>query len=141
MELNNNIEVAERDGVSRRVIVKSAAWSVPVFAAVGVTPAFAASGLTSSSLVVTKAGNDFIATWTFAPPTLSGLTIRFVGLTVTGTPVSTGNEVTFTAPLGKENAIPNFTATVTAGGLTSTFSVVGTKLTGQGATLDVTQRS
>lgn len=44
MENNSNKGVAERVGVSRRVIVKSAAWSLPVFATVAITPAFAASG-------------------------------------------------------------------------------------------------
>lgn len=58
MEQEHSAEVApSRTGMSRRVVVKSAAWSVPVFATVGVTPAFAATGdkiLTSSNLQATR---------------------------------------------------------------------------------------
>lgn len=144
-----NVEHTEENvavkGMPRRVVVKSAAWSLPVFAAVAVTPAFAASGLTNSSLVVDKAGNKFNATWTFAPASVVITNISIQGATPTGSPVRAGNVVTFTAPLGVQgdpNRVPNFTATVTAGTMVSTFSVVGQKLSGNGTpTLNVTQQS
>lgn len=43
MSVESTEQPVAAKGLSRRVIVKSAAWSVPVFTAVGVTPAFAAS--------------------------------------------------------------------------------------------------
>lgn len=57
MEQEHNAQTAPVKGMSRRVVVKSAAWSVPVFATVGVTPAFAATGdkiLTSVTLRATR---------------------------------------------------------------------------------------
>lgn len=115
MELNNNIEVAERDGVSRRVIVKSAAWSVPVFAAVGVTPAFAASssvGINAGSLSGERGADNKTRTTVTFTWTTSTTAVNATVTSVTASASATGStfsEATRTGTLGT----PTFTFTYT----------------------------
>lgn len=134
MELNNNIEVAERDGVSRRVIVKSAAWSLPVFAAVGVTPAFAASssvGINAGSLSgergeTNKTRTTVTFTWTTSTTAVnatvtdvtasaSATGYNFSAATQTGTAGAPVFSFTYTHANNTQNAInvPGFTITAT----------------------------
>lgn len=124
-------------GMPRRVVVKSAAWSLPVFAAVAVTPAFAASGsLASSSLLASRARQTYIVTfvWDFtftgagsptiaSAPQLPGLT------TITSGPDVAGLQMTFSATTDGQSNIPGFTATVTlTNGLSQLFTVFGRKV-------------
>lgn len=128
MENNSNKGVAERVGVSRRVIVKSAAWSVPVFAVVGITPAFAASGdPQNSGMTASRQQTTISFIWTLTIPTNTTIsTVTFNSVTgITFSPVTiTGAIVRFTGTIPKGNTVPTFQPTVTLStDASTTFSV------------------
>lgn len=134
MENSSNEIVAERVGVSRRVVVKSAAWSLPVFATVAITPAFAASGDAQHvNMTATRNQQTISFSWTLSIPT--NTTIASVsrstvdGITFTGSPVINGSVVTFTGTIPNGNYVPGFQATVTlASGASTLFNVTGGKV-------------
>lgn len=137
MESNSNEVVVDHAGVSRRVVVKSAAWSVPVFAAVGVTPAFAASGrLASSSLLGSRSNKTdevtFVWSFTFkgaGSPTVASVSPSSNLVLVSG-PTPSNLDVTFSTNADGQHKIPAFTATVTlTNGLSQLFRVDGAKVT------------
>lgn len=129
MEQEHNAEVApSRTGMSRRVVVKSAAWSVPVFATVGVTPAFAATGdpilrsiTLSATRPVTAPYRIVNFTWTVAwapdpgvPTTGSVSYSQPTDFAVTGPATLSGNTLTFTGENRQANVytVPSFTISV-----------------------------
>lgn len=145
-------------GMPRRVIVKSAAWSVPVFAAVGVTPAFAASGgqiLSSTNLRATRPaaspGKTVNFTWTVAwapdagvPTTGSVVYSQPARFTVTGPSTISGNTLKFTGRNQESNefTVLGFTITVTftykSQSRVATFNVTGFTVGSKGMTSDAT---
>lgn len=156
MEQNHSAELApSRTGMSRRVVVKSAAWSVPVFATVGVTPAFAATGdpiLRSTNLTATRPDTaprkTVYFTWTVAWATDLGVptsgSVSFsqpANFSVTGPATLSGNTLTFTGlnAAAQVYTVPAFTITVgfTYQGQprTATFTVNGFTVAA-GATVD-----
>lgn len=153
MEQNSNAPVhGDRSGVTRRVVVKSAAWSVPVFAAVGVTPAFAFSSpniVGSSRITATRTDKSVEFVWTFELAT----TVALVGTNVTitsggranteftnpSTAVATSTglktyRVTFTGKnKNTTTTVPSFTIRVDHNpGVSTLFTVVGDTVSGSG---------
>lgn len=155
MEQEHRVEVAPSStGMSRRVIVKSAAWSLPVFATVGVTPAFASStsvvgGTTIQAVRATDSKSvEFL--WTFrlsAGFTLLNVSVDDGGekndkFKNPGTVAPSGNNPYTVSFIGENNAanntnVPSFTITVTHSGGTSAFTVVGQTVAGS-VTMNVT---
>lgn len=140
MEQEHSAEVApSRTGMSRRVVVKSAAWSVPVFATVGVTPAFAVTPGEIESASMTAArittGNgktvNFTVTinWSGSRPagTISVGYMNGTSFTVSGGPstLPANDQLSFQGSNGpaSETTVPSFTFSLTSSGLTVVFTV------------------
>lgn len=95
VELNNDVDLR----TSRRTVVRTAAWSVPVVAVAAAAPAFAVSGASSTlvggAAVKWSNGNEKHVSWdltlTNGPTAIDTITITF-----SYAPTSTGPFTTFT---------------------------------------------
>ena len=154
MSVEHSEENVTAKGMPRRVVVKSAAWSLPVFAAVAVTPAFAASapviGGTTIQAVRAAGAKAVVFTWTFrlsAGFTFSSLSVADGGekndkFDNPGTVAPSGSNPYTLSFTGENHAanntnVPSFNITVTHSGGSSVFTVVGQPIAGS-VTMSVT---
>ena len=118
MSAEHTEQAVDVPAMPRRVVVRSAAWSLPVFAAVAVTPAFAASADLEHSLLQASRGKEskpvsFVWYLTFAGAGSTSIdSVQFGGLVPSPTYNITGMSLKFSIPAGQGNETPQFTATV-----------------------------
>lgn len=134
MSVEHTEEIAVAKGMPRRVIVKSAAWSLPVLTAVSVTPAFASSTpITSTGLTASRTKKLVTFRWSFTlgpGVTITNVTpnavaqFTFPGPAASGNPwVFTGENQTGTNDIPTFNFVVNYTQGSASGRMT--FTVVG----------------
>ena len=144
MSAEHTEQAVDVPAMPRRVVVKSAAWSLPVFAAVAVTPAFAASGdLTHKQLLASRgkesAPVSFVWDLTFSgagSPSIAS--VQFGGLDPSPTYNITGMTLTFSIPAGKGNTTSQFTATVIlTNNVRRTFTISAAQVSPNAANVEV----
>lgn len=124
VELNSDVDLR----TSRRTVVRTAAWSVPVVAVAAAAPAFAASGASSTlvggAAVKWSNGNEKHVSWdltlTNGPVAIDTITITFTYVPTSGGPFTSFEVYGYAATTGPRDTtwtsppIVTPTATITA---------------------------